>query len=311
MNEAHRDMLRHFRSCRYTPGELSRVRRLVDDHGKSLILPYDQFVEHDARHLEAESDAGNPHYIMELAKSGRYTGVAVHYGVAARFWTGLEGAMPLILKVNGKTSIPPADRAFSPHTSCVEDAVRLGASAVGYTLYYGSPRQDDDLPQLARVREECVRFGLPLIVWAYPRGSEILKKGGIDTSYAIESAVRLAVEMGATIVKANMPKPGGDEVLENPKIPEYFRDLERELADASPAEATQIRCDRVVRAAQGVPVLFSGGSKVSDEDLLYRAEVCVKAGCLGFIFGRNMWKRERSRALEITDKLRALLHQAE
>ena len=269
------DVLNHFRRVRFQPGEIARVRQLLDDRGKAMILPYDQFVEHDSRHLEAESDAGNPDYIMDLARTGKYTGAAVHYGLAARFWTKLEGAIPLIVKINGKTGVPPADAPFSAHTSFVDDAVRLGAIAVGYTLYYGSPRQDEDMAQLAAVRKECERCGFPLIIWAYPRGRDIVAKGGIDTSYAIESATRLAVEMGATIVKANIPAAAGDVFFENPSVPVYYKRLEEELGTLSEGDSLQIRCDRVVRAGQGVPVLFSGGSTISDEDLLYRAEVCV------------------------------------
>ncbi len=305
------DPLKHFRSSSFSTGELARVRQLVNEYGKSLILPYDQFVEHDCRHLEAESDSGNPHYIMELALAGHYTGVAVHYGVASRYWSRAEGAVPLIVKLNGKTGIPSQDQAFSAHTSFVEDALRIGATAVGYTMYYGSPRTPDDLAQLARVRKECDRYGLPLIVWAYPRGETMERKGGVNTSYALESAARVAMEMGATIIKSNVPSSADDDFLENTGIPVYYRNLEREMRSVADTEALQSRCDRIVQAAQGIPVLFSGGSLLSDEDLLYRADICVKAGCLGFIFGRNMWKRERSKALEITEKLQALLRQAE
>src|ERR1043165_8774863 len=98
------DVLKHFRTCSFSTGELARARQIVDDHGKSLILPYDQFIEHDNRHVKAEADAGNPRYIMELARDGGYTGVAVHYGVSERYWSQVEGAVPLIVKVNGKTS---------------------------------------------------------------------------------------------------------------------------------------------------------------------------------------------------------------
>jgi class I fructose-bisphosphate aldolase len=60
----------------------------------------------------------------------------------------------------------------------VADAVRLGADAVGYTLYVGTPVQDRDFEQLRIVREDAHRFGMPLVVWAYPRGSAIDGKGG-------------------------------------------------------------------------------------------------------------------------------------
>jgi class I fructose-bisphosphate aldolase len=303
------DVLKHFRACSFSTGELARARQLVDDHGKSLILPYDQFIEHDCRHLKADSDAGNPHYIMELARDGHYTAVAVHYGVSWRYWSGLEGAVPLLVKINGKTSIPSQAQALSVHTSYVEDAVRLGAVAIGYTMYYGSPRQDVDLPQLATVRRECERYGMPLVVWAYPRGEAMEKKGGIESNYALESAARLAMEMGATIIKSNVPKEGGKDFLENKEIPSYYRELEREFQSMPKERALQVRAERVVKATQGVPVLFSGGSEIDDADLLHRAEVCVRAGALGFIFGRNMWKREKTKALEITRKLQSLLHE--
>jgi class I fructose-bisphosphate aldolase len=302
-------VLHHFRQAAYSTGELARARLLLDDHGKSLILPYDQFIEHDCRHLDAQGDSGNPNYILELARTGGYTGVVLHYGISSRYWARLEGLVPLCLKINGKTGIPSQARAFSALTGSVEDAVRLGAVAVGYTMYYGSPRESDDLPQLAAVRRECERHGMPLIVWAYPRGEDIQKKGGPDSSYAIESATRMAMEMGATIIKSNVPRPAPADFLDNAGVPEYYRKLERELKENN-EDAMQVRVDRVVAAAQGVPVLFSGGSELNDDDLLYRAEVCIKAGCLGFIFGRNMWKRERSRALEITERLKTLLHEA-
>ena len=301
------DKLRFFRRCHFTPGELARVRQFLRPNGTTLILPYDQFIEHDCRHLEAASDAGNPDYILRLAVEGGYNAVAIHYGLTKRFWSKWEGRVPVIVKVNGKTSIPPDDLALSVHTSFVEDAVKMGAVGIGYTMYYGSPRQDDDLPQLAQVRAECEQYGMPLIIWAYPRGEAINAKGGRDTNYAIESAVRMATEMGATIIKANVPKAPPADFVDNTKIPKYYRELEREWAKRDFAETLQERTDRVVRAAQGIPVLFSGGSQVSDEDLLWRARIGVKAGAIGFIFGRNMWKRENASAMKITAEIQKLL----
>src|SRR3989338_2174178 len=160
--------LRFFKQAHFSKEELKHVSRFVRESGTTLILPYDQFVEHDSRHLEAESDAGNPDYIMQLGVEGGYNAVAIHYGLSKRFWTKYKNKIPLILKVNGKSSIPSGDEPLSVHTSFVEDAVDIGADGVGYTMYYGSPRQDEDLPQLSRVRRECEKAGLPLVVWAYP-----------------------------------------------------------------------------------------------------------------------------------------------
>jgi class I fructose-bisphosphate aldolase len=304
------DKLRFFRHCSFSAGELARARQFLRDNGTTLILPYDQFIEHDCRHLEAESDAGNPDYILKLGVEGGYNAVAIHYGLTRRFWAKWEGQIPVIVKMNGKTSIPGDEMPLSVPTSFVEDAVRMGAVGVGYTMYYGSPRQDEDLPQLAAVRSECEQAGMPLIVWAYPRGEAINAKGGRDSNYAIESAVRLAAEMGCTIIKANLPQPAPAGFVENTKIPKYYRELERAWSKKKFEDTLQERANRVVAAAQGIPVLFSGGSQVSDKDLLWRAEIGVKAGAIGFIFGRNMWKRKNASAMRITGQIQALLDRA-
>jgi len=169
--------LSFFQKAYFSKEELANVSKFVRPSGRCLMLPYDQFIEHDCRHLDAESDSGNPDYIMQLGVEGGYNAVAVHYGLAKRFWQKYKNKIPLILKISGKTSIPPANKPLSLHTSFVADAVDIGAAGVGYTMYYGSLRQDEDLPQLARIRRECEQAGLPLIVWAYPRGEAIDAKG--------------------------------------------------------------------------------------------------------------------------------------
>lgn len=302
------DKLRFFQKAAFSTGELSHVQQFVRASGTSLILPYDQFIEHDNRHANAKNGSDDPDFIMKLAVDGAYNAVAVHYGVAKRYWSKLKGSVPLILKINGKTSFPSQANALSVHTAWVEDAVNLGAAAVGYTMYYGSPAQNEDLPQLANVRAECDKYGLPLIVWAYPRGSAVDAKGGKEGPYAIQSAARMAMEMGATIIKANLPEPMKEADFANKDIPEYFKEQEMEIQKiVDPAEQKKARAATVVKAAQGVPVLFSGGSEISDEDLLLNARACLDAGAFGFIFGRNMWKREPQAALAITKKLQSLL----
>jgi len=302
-------MFRFFNKVHLDQAEKDNLAKMLRPNGTMMILPYDQFVEHDNRHRDNDSGAEDPDYIMNLAIKGGYNGVAVHYGVAKRYWQKVKAQMPLLLKVSGKTSIPDDSEALSVYTSFVEDAVNLGASAIGYTMYYGSPRQDEDLPQLADLRFQCEQAGLPLIVWAYPRGKAIKEIGGTDTSYALESAARLAMEMGSTVIKSNMPKAASADFLTNEKVPKYFRELEAELQKLSPREQKLERTKRVVEAAQGIPVLFSGGSEIGDEDLMENAEICVEAGSIGFIYGRNMWKRPEAPALQITEELKKLLDQ--
>ncbi len=303
--------LRFFRRARFSKGELGRVGSFTRANGTTLILPYDQFIEHDMRHIEAGPDAARPEFILELGEAAGFNAVAFHIGIARRYWAKSKKRLPLILKVNGKTSIPSDDQALSVHTSFVEDAVDLGAAGVGYTMYYGSPRQDEDLPQLARVRKECERHGLPLVVWAYPRGSAIDAKGGKESSYALESAARLAMEMGASIVKSNLPKAGPEGYLKNEKIPNYYRDLEGDLSKLGALEQKRERARRVVEAAQGIPVLFSGGDGKGEAEVIENAKACAQAGCFGYIIGRNSWKRPKAEGVALAGKLRDVLDAAQ
>ena len=203
--------------------------------------------------------------------------------------------MPLILKVNGKTDIPSSAKAFSSCNASVEDAVRLGADAVGYTLYVGSPRQDEDLAQLRQVRQDCDRFGMPLIVWSYPRGEAVDAKGGPNSLYAIDYAARMAMEMGADVVKLNMPKIDAEK---DKDAPAPYNEME-----VSQEEAIQ----HCVASAGRALVVLSGGSKVDDETVLQNTRDVMQAGGSGVIFGRNVWQREWNEALEIIGQIKETL----
>ena len=193
-------------------GKKARLHRILYKHGlgngTAIFLPYDQGLEHGPRDFFANPAAGDPRYIVKLAVEGGFNGIAIQIGLAEKFYWDYAGEVPLILKLNGKTDIPPDAEALSPLHAEVEEAVRLGADAVGYTLYVGTPAQDRRLravpPASAATRE---RFGMPLIVWAYPRGSAIEAKGGKDSFYAVDYAARTASELGADVVKVNFPHP--------------------------------------------------------------------------------------------------------
>ena len=120
----------------------------------------------------------------------------------------------------------------------------------------------------------------------------------------------MATEMGVTIIKSNLPKAAKDEFVTNESVPKYYRNLEPELRALPPYEQKLERARRVVHAAQGIPVLFSGGEDKTDAELLENAEVSAKAGCFGFIYGRNMWKRKKEHALELCKKLTVYLDQS-
>jgi class I fructose-bisphosphate aldolase len=157
-------------------------------------------------------------------------------------------------------------------------------------------RKSIDHEDLGGGRQEARRYGLPVIVWSYPRGRAIEEKGGRDSLYAVDYAARVAMELGADVVKLNLPKPGekdGD-------MPEAYRELDWDYAAGA---------RRVIRSAQNTPVLVSGGSKLSDEDMFRKARTAMEAGATGIIFGRNMWQRPMDEALEMTAKVKELFRE--
>jgi fructose-bisphosphate aldolase, class I len=281
------------------PGKRARLRRLLFEfgpgHGTLMLLPIDQGIEHGPRDFFPNPASKDPDYQFRLAAEAGYSAIACQIGLAEKYYPDYAGQVPLILKVNGKTDVPPSDDALSTTNASVEDAVRLGADAVGYTLYVGSPRQDEDLHQLKGVREDCDRFGMPLVIWAYPRGSAIDKKGGQLTPYAIDYAARMAMEMGADVVKLNMPKPDPEK---DKLAPAPYNELEW-----SQEEAIQ----HAVASAGRSLVVLSGGSKVDDDVVLGHTRSIMEAGGSGVIFGRNVWQREWNDALEIIGQIKETL----
>ena len=280
-------------------GKKTRLYRLLYEHGPGngtlLILPIDQGIEHGPVDFFPNPASEDPDFQYRLALEGGYSGIALHIGLAEKYSRKYVGKVPLILKINGKSTIPSDDAAFSPLTSSVEDAVRLGAEAVGYTLYVGSPAQDRDIKQLNDVRYECEKYGMPLIVWAYPRGSAIEAKGGKDSLYAVDYAARLTCEFGADVVKLNVPKIDESKM---DKLPKPYNTLKLSYEEA---------IAKVVHSSGKTMVLFSGGSKESNEDLLHKAKAAMDNGATGLIFGRNMWQREYSQALKISGQIKKLM----
>jgi fructose-bisphosphate aldolase, class I len=281
------------------PGKRTRLRRLLYEFGPGngtlMLLPIDQGIEHGPRDFFPNPDSKDPGYQFRLAAEAGYSALACQIGMAEKYYPDYAGSVPLILKVNGKTDIPSSDNALSTCNASVEDAVRLGADAVGYTLYVGSPSQGQDLEQLRQVRQDCDRFGMPLVIWAYPRGSALDAKGGQTTFYAIDYAARMAMEMGADIVKLNLPKidPEKDKLTPAP-----YNEM-----DVTAEEAVR----QVVESAGRSLVVLSGGSKISDEKVLEQTEFIMKAGGSGVIYGRNVWQREWSEAIEIVEQIKESL----
>jgi len=278
-------------------GKRARLWRLLYGHGPGngtlMVLPLDQGLEHGPADFFKNPAALDTSFQFRLAEEGRYSAIALGIGLAEKYMGAHAGRVPLILKLNGKTNIPDDAEAVSPAFASVLDAVRLGADAVGYTVYVGSPRQDVEIREYGRVRQECERFGMPLVVWAYPRGREVEAKGGKGSLFAQDYAARVAEELGADVVKLHEPSadPGTS--------PEPYRSL-REDAPS--------RLRRVVRSAGRVLVLFSGGEKQDDDAaVLRKVRLYMECGATGVMFGRNMWLRDYAAALALTRRVHGIL----
>ena len=277
-------------------GKRTRLHRLLYQYGPGngtgLFLPIDQGLEHGPRDFFANPDSANPEFQLKLAVEGRYSGIVFQYGIAQKYMRNWVGKIPLIVKLNGKTEIPSDAESFSACLASVEDAVALGADAVGYTLYVGSPAQDRDFAQWATVRRDAERLGIPTIIWAYPRGEAVEAKGGKESVWAIDYAARVAAEVGADVVKVNFPiespSPGSPKPYDTRRF--------------SPEEGVA----RVVASAGKTLVLISGGEKEPDDELLEKARRSFAAGAAGLIFGRNTWQRPYADALTLMRELREI-----
>lgn len=282
-------------------GKRTRLHRLMYTYGPGngtlLFLPIDQGLEHGPRDFFPNPASKDPEFQLRLAKEGRFSGIVYQIGIAEKYMHRYAGQVPLVLKLNGKTEIPPDKQPISPVIASVEDAVRLGADAVGYTLYVGSPLQAEDFAQFRKVREDADRYGMPIIVWAYPRGEAIEAKGGRDSLYAVDYAARVASELGADIVKINVPKINPEKDAAAPKP----------YNSMQPSREEAVRM--VVESAGRALVLFSGGEMQGEGDVIEKARIAMDAGATGLIFGRNVWQRPFDEALALAQQMHEMLRE--
>lgn len=225
--------------------------------------------------------------MLRLAAEGGFNAVVLQIGLAEKFYDQQAGEIPMVLKLNGKTDIPSDDDALSP-----VHAMRLGADAVGYPPYVGAPAQETDFAQYHRIRADATELGMPLIVWAHPRGSAIDEKGGRDSFYEVDHAARVASELGADMVKVNFPHP------------------ERRVGVPSAYDSTisiEESINAVVTSANRTLLLVSGGGLAGDQDMFRKARESMEAGATGLIFGRNVWQRDHDESLRFDARLREIL----
>src|SRR3989344_6959219 len=166
-------------------------------NGKAMYLAYDQGLEHGP-----ESDFNDknidPLYILDIAKRGKYNGVVFHKGIAEKYHKEIrKSKVPLILKLNGKTKLVSGE-PISANICTVKEAIKLGAKAVGYTIFIGSGHEAEMIEDFEKIQREAHQNNLPVIAWIYPRGKKI--KNDVSRENMVYAA-RVGLEIGADIVK--------------------------------------------------------------------------------------------------------------
>ncbi len=276
-------------------GEKRRLKRLILPNGKIFLLPYDQAVEHSTYDNLNNPESIHADYEIRIAKEAKMSGVVLHPGAAMKHLPDFED-VPLVLKVDGKSDIPSLDPISCPLAS-VEKALELDAAAIGTTFYYGSPEQYKIIEGLSMLIEEAHNADIPVIVWAYPRGKFIDAKGGRDCLGNIAAAVKLANDMGAAIVKANMPEPF--DTAKKSQYHKTYQELELNSEEGM---------SWVVKGCAGYSgVILSGGDKMSEEELIAKVRSAMKAEADGLVIGRNVFLRKHDDAVRLVNKLMAVL----
>jgi len=278
------------------PGTVTNLARMLDHGtlagtGKMVILPVDQGFEHGpARSFAPNPDGYDPDYHFQLAIEAGCNAYAAPLGFlevgAARF----AGQVPLILKLNNSDSMAKIAEPCSAVTGSVEDALRLGCCAIGYTIYPGSGQRNTMYQDLRELTLEAKRKGLVVVVWSYPRGGGISKEG--ETAVDIAGyAAQVACQLGAHIVKVKPPT----EHIEQAEAKKVFE------KHSIPYKTLPDRVKHVVQSAFGGRrvVIFSGGAAKGTADVLEEIKGLRAGGSFGSIMGRNAFQRPKKEALQL------------
>ncbi len=262
--------------------KMEELKNKIMPDGKAMILAYDQGFEHGPRDFLEHPESANFEYILDIAIRGRFTGIVIHAGLAEKYADEIaDSKVPLILKLNGKSELYTEEDPYSPQLYSVEDAITLGASAVGYTVYSGSKYEDDMLREFSKIIRQAHSKGILAIGWMYPRGKSLFDRKSVSKTLKIaleeQEQTKLAIDETACIVAYGARiglELGADMVkVKYTGSPESFR--------------------WVVRASYPTKVVMSGGPKTkTDEEFLSRLEDVLAAGAAGVAVGRNIWQRK-------------------
>ena len=248
-----------------------RLGRLINKRtGRIFIAALDHGLQHGPHLKGIDKIKDTLNKIME----GEPDAVILNPGNVKSIFPDFAGNIGLIVKL---TAFTPFNPHFDAPIGSVEEAVKLGADAVSIGFLFGNSdeRQITLLGSTGVFVEECLEWGVPLFIHAYPRGEEIPKNEWY-TAERVKYAARAAAELGADYIKTS-----------------YTGDIEsfRSVVETCP-----------------VPIIQAGGPKVDDDlKFLRMIEDSIKAGAIGVAVGRNLFSHEHPDAM--AKAIRMVIHE--
>lgn len=284
-----------------TPGVKAQLARMLmtgklAGTGKMIILPVDQGFEHGPARSFAPNPAGyDPHYHYQLAIDAGLNAYAAPLGMIEAGADTFAGQIPTILKVNSANSLMSGTAGKNQAvTASVDDALRLGCAAIGFTIYPGSDMALDMFEEIVEMRKEAAAKGVATVIWSYPRGEAITKDG--ETAIDIAAyAAQIAALIGAHIIKIKL----STDHLMLPEAKKVYEDKQIDIA----TQAARVRhCMEASFNGRRI-VVFSGGAAKGADAVYDDARAIRDGGGNGSIIGRNSFQRSREDALAMLGKL--------
>ncbi|MBX7144963.1 MAG: class I fructose-bisphosphate aldolase [Oligoflexia bacterium] len=284
-------------------GVLNNLARLMNTGtlagtGKFVILPVDQGFEHGpARSFAGNAPSFDARYHFELAIEAGCNAYAAPFGQLAAAAGDFVGEMPLIVKMNNSDTLWNSKNPVSAVTCSVRDAVQLGATAIGFTIYPGSSMRKEMYEEIREMGEEARSYGLPVVLWSYPRG-EGLSKDGETAIDVVAYAAHIACQLGAHLVKVKPPSAHIEQEAARKAYEKSGIKLST-LADRAAHVANSCFGGRRI-------VIFSGGEAKSDTDVLEEVRQLAAGGSFGSIMGRNAFQRPRAEGVKLLKQVMAI-----
>ncbi len=294
MTDRVREILSWYRSD--NPGTLANLYRMLmagrlAGTGKLVMLPVDQGFEHGpARSFACNPQGYDSRYHFQVAIDAGCNAYAAPLGFIEAGAAEFAGQIPLILKANSSDILYSGTDPIPAVTASVEDALRLGCGAIGFTIYPGSEHRKQMYEELRDLTLEAKAAGLVVVVWSYPRGSGLSKEGETAVDVCAYAA-QIAAQLGAHIIKVKPPSA------------HIEIDAARKAMEAAGVRTDTLaeRVEHVVQSAFNGRriVIFSGGATAGTDSVLEENRQTALGGGFGTIMGRNTFQRPYAEAIEL------------